>query len=174
MSSAVSALFQKKVLLLGDSILRRMQRTQFFKNKFIHLSVVDLAVSGSTVKKGLETFSNFCDKTAVLESTNLVILLGTNDFLKNGQFDYSDYYDLARNAVASRFKNIILVKLPPIPKRRFLTEAICQANDWIASIARRKGLKGIEAPQHVSKDGVHLDSWGMRLLTTSIWQLVSE
>lgn len=163
--------------MLGDSILRRVQRTQFFKRGFAKYRVTDLAISGSTVAKALETFSNFCYErgTRFLPSSNLVILLGTNDFLKNGQFNYRQYLDLTLDAASSSFfKKIILIELPPIPRKPFLAEAIHEANNWIASLARKNGMKLIKAPQSVSYDGVHLDGWGMRLLATSILQLLSE
>ncbi|CAH0387717.1 unnamed protein product [Bemisia tabaci] len=139
-----------------------MQQTKFFKKKFADKPVIDLAISGSTVVKGLQTFSDDCTnrQNAFLKLSKLVILLGTNDFLKSGRFDYTHYYDLTTYAVSSSSKKIILVKMPPIFKKPFLSKEIHQANIWIASIGRGKGLQVIEAPQNVSKDGVHLTEWG--------------
>lgn len=146
----------------------------FFKNKFSGHIVTNLAIPGITVRKSSYAFLDFCKKNRFLQSSNLVILLGTNDFLKNGQFDFTAYYDLTTNATALSFKNIIVVKLPPIPKKPFLAEAIRQTNEWIVSLGKRNGLKVIEAPQHMSSEGVHLNGWGMKVLATSILQQVSD
>lgn len=102
-----------------------------------------------------------------MPSLNLVSVSGTNDFLKNGLFDYAQDHNPSMNNVTSSFlKEIILVELPPIPRNPFLAETIDEAINWIASLARRNGMKIIEAPWHVSKDGVHLHGWGKRLLET--------
>lgn len=166
-------MFQDKIVFLGDSIFRRTQNTASFKALFDKQCVVNLAVSGSTIAGGLETLFRYISSVDVFwGSSNLVILLGTNDFLKNSKFDYPNY-DRLINTAAPLFKQVILVDIPPIPKKPLLAEKIRIANLWIASQACR-GFQVIQSPRSVGKDLVHLNERGMQALGLSVWESLFE
>ncbi|CAH0392077.1 unnamed protein product [Bemisia tabaci] len=110
---------QDKIVFLGDIIIQRMQNKGSFKEKFEGVWVLNLTVSGSTVAKGLETFFHRLGPVDTFRgSSNVVILLGTNDFLKNGEFDYPNNDRLISTA-APLFRQVILIDIPPIPKKLY-------------------------------------------------------
>lgn len=116
----------KQLVFLGDSQICRLLNCFSFDD----LKIINLAESGASVARALQIFNNFVDITpkAVTLKLTLIVLLGTNN-CKLLCFDRVSY---KRITIIGRqlFKEVLLLKIPPIPKLRDL-RFVSSVNQYI-------------------------------------------
>lgn len=133
------------VVLLGDSQLVRLG-----KSWKPNLNVTNLAISGCNVEKAWFNFNLFLDdipKPWYFENSCLVILLGTNDckhLTSEFSFNRGNYKKIVR--VASKiFKQVLICKIPPIPKFPDVLETISNINKWLNGFQSLKNVEIIDS-----------------------------
>lgn len=143
---------QKTLVLLGDSHFLRLQ--DFLKDRSLSRdNIINLSVSGSSVEKALANLNEFLDENKTkldLDSAQnnyfIFIFLGSNDcrtLKSESQFNRRDFNKIV-TICKKIFKNVRIVKIPPIPKFHEIWGEIDRINKYIASFSGSKGVKVVE------------------------------
>ena len=179
------------VYLLGDSNLVRLQKAPYFKHKFSGYTLQNIAVSGSSVSKGLNNLNEFLDKNKVEANSILIILLGTNDLKHRSctpsSFDRPSLKKIIKIA-GKLFAQIFLCKVLPIPKTPKQVTPIDAVNKWINGFQSNPKVTVVETfmpffkhaeyfEQHYHSDGrpdlIHLNTTGHRILTDILFDAIN-
>lgn len=184
----------KKVLLIGDSHLARLNRIEegdpgrFFKRELPSIEIVDLSSGGANVRDGYEALSEY-----TLEKEGLAfVMFGTNDAASWKQVPIdefkSKYSEIVKTLSSKKVKTVVVTP-PPVdtdkqtPPGRS-NETLNQYSEVVRKVANNSGVVLIDLFTLISiemkkndihlKDGVHLDRDGYKILINEMKKLINN
>ena len=174
----------KKVVLLGDSMLARLNRdddkgwVSLFNELFPKVELLDLSYSGTNISYGLEQASN-----NTLESgTSVFVMFGTNDAASWKRVPIEEFestYKKLLDVLVSEKCKITLITPPPVKLEKQAppgrsNEELNKYSEVVRSLAKKYDVKLIDLYKKITKemsradvhsdDGVHLNEVGYRVL----------